>query len=131
MTTDPSNAPDAGGGSSDQPKEQAPEDSAKIRFHTPARVKAAAPVDVDLDDTGIAMLDGLTIGAIVDGKYRVDEFLGRGAMGVVVAATHTALGERVALKFLRFQHKLVGKKEDFKARFKREARATRRRRSHA
>jgi serine/threonine-protein kinase len=34
------------------------------------------------------------------GKYRIERVLGVGGMGVVVAATHTTLEERVAIKFL-------------------------------
>ncbi|HEY4118614.1 MAG TPA: serine/threonine-protein kinase, partial [Byssovorax sp.] len=40
-------------------------------------------------------------GALVDGKYRVERVIGAGGMGVVVAAMHLALGERVALKFIK------------------------------
>ena len=39
-------------------------------------------------------------GDILAGKYRVEKILGVGGMGVVVAAMHTELDERVALKFL-------------------------------
>src|SRR5271167_121208 len=39
-------------------------------------------------------------GDILAGKYRVEKILGVGGMGVVVAAMHTELEERVALKFL-------------------------------
>jgi serine/threonine-protein kinase len=39
-------------------------------------------------------------GSIIDGKYRIDRVLGAGGMGVVVAASHLLLGERVAIKFL-------------------------------
>ncbi len=38
--------------------------------------------------------------AVVAGKYRVERVIGRGGMGVVVAARHLQLGQRVALKFL-------------------------------
>ncbi len=39
-------------------------------------------------------------GDVVAGKYRVDRVLGAGGMGVVVAATHTELDQKVALKFI-------------------------------
>src|SRR5258706_16340816 len=37
---------------------------------------------------------------VVAGKYRVERIIGRGGMGVVVAAWHLELDQRVALKFL-------------------------------
>ena len=57
-------------------------------------------------------------GDILAGKYRVENVLGEGAMGVVVAAMHVHLGERVALKFLKPE--LAGNQEVV-ARFLREA----------
>jgi eukaryotic-like serine/threonine-protein kinase len=39
-------------------------------------------------------------GDLVAGKYRVEEVLGEGGMGVVVCALHLQLDERVAIKFL-------------------------------
>ncbi|HTA91533.1 MAG TPA: serine/threonine protein kinase, partial [Polyangiaceae bacterium] len=39
-------------------------------------------------------------GQILAGKFRIERVLGQGGMGVVVAATHIQLDERVALKFL-------------------------------
>jgi serine/threonine-protein kinase len=39
-------------------------------------------------------------GEIVKGKYRIDRVLGEGGMGVVVAARHIGLDQRVAIKFL-------------------------------
>lgn len=59
-------------------------------------------------------------GDILDGKYRVERVLGVGGMGVVVAATHLQLGQRVALKFLL--PTVLGNAEVV-ARFAREARA--------
>ncbi|MGC4088797.1 MAG: protein kinase [Polyangiaceae bacterium] len=40
-------------------------------------------------------------GDVLAGKYRVERILGRGGMGIVVAAVHVQLGQRVALKLLR------------------------------
>ena len=39
-------------------------------------------------------------GDVLAGKYRVDRILGVGGMGVVVAATHLQLEQKVALKFM-------------------------------
>jgi serine/threonine-protein kinase len=39
-------------------------------------------------------------GEILAGKYRVERLLGAGGMGVVLAAHHIELDEKVALKFL-------------------------------
>jgi eukaryotic-like serine/threonine-protein kinase len=41
------------------------------------------------------------VGAVIDEKYRVDAFLGSGAMSVVAAAYHLELEQPVAIKFLR------------------------------
>jgi len=59
-------------------------------------------------------------GDVIDGKYRVERILGMGGMGVVVAATHVELEQRVALKFLLPQ---AASHPDVAARFAREARA--------
>jgi len=40
-------------------------------------------------------------GAIVDGKYRIDGFLGAGGMGIVLSATHLELDAPVAIKVVR------------------------------
>jgi len=56
----------------------------------------------------------------IAGKYRVDRVIGRGGMGVVVAATHEQLEQRVALKFLLAE---AASNPDVVARFLREARA--------
>ncbi len=59
-------------------------------------------------------------GDVLAGKYRVERVLGRGGMGVVVAAMHLQLGQRVALKFLLPQ---ATETADAIERFLREARA--------
>jgi serine/threonine-protein kinase len=59
-------------------------------------------------------------GELVGGKYRVERVIGVGGMGVVVAASHIALGQLVAIKFLQPES---GKDPEARARFLREARA--------
>jgi serine/threonine-protein kinase len=59
-------------------------------------------------------------GDILAHKYRVEKVLGVGGMGVVVAAMHTELDERVALKFLLPS---AAQNPSVVARFNREARA--------
>jgi serine/threonine-protein kinase len=59
-------------------------------------------------------------GEVLLGKYRVDKVLGAGGMGVVVAATHLGLDEKVAIKFLLSD---VARNPDNVQRFSREARA--------
>jgi serine/threonine-protein kinase len=59
-------------------------------------------------------------GTIVGGKYRLEEVLGKGGMGVVVRAVHLQLGEAVALKFLLGDK---AKERAYVERFVREARA--------
>jgi tRNA A-37 threonylcarbamoyl transferase component Bud32 len=63
----------------------------------------------------------VTPGDVVLKKYRVERLLGMGAMGIVAEATHLALDQRVAIKFM-----LPGKDTggDQYARFIREARAS-------
>jgi serine/threonine-protein kinase len=63
---------------------------------------------------------GVVPGDVLAGKYRVERVLGVGGMGVVVAAHHVQLDERVALKFLLPE---MLAKLDLVARFLREARA--------
>ncbi len=63
----------------------------------------------------------VAIGDVVAGKYRVEERIGSGAMGVVFAARHVELGERVALKFL---NPIYGENEQARSRFSREAKNT-------
>ncbi|HEY5922313.1 MAG TPA: serine/threonine-protein kinase [Kofleriaceae bacterium] len=59
-------------------------------------------------------------GTVIAGKYRVERKLGRGGMGVVVAAEHLELRAPVALKFLADRY---AGRVDIVERFLREARA--------
>lgn len=59
-------------------------------------------------------------GQILGGKYRIDRVLGAGGMGMVVAATHLQLDERIAIKFLLPE---ALRNPEAVARFGREARA--------
>jgi serine/threonine protein kinase len=45
--------------------------------------------------------DGIAVGSLIDGKYRVLGELGRGAMGVVVLAHDETLARRVAVKLVQ------------------------------
>jgi serine/threonine protein kinase len=65
-------------------------------------------------------------GDVLLGKYRVEEILGQGGMGVVVAAQHLELGDRVAIKLLLDD---IRDDPENQERFLREARAARRIRS--
>jgi serine/threonine-protein kinase len=60
------------------------------------------------------------LGQVLAGKYRIERVLGQGGMGVVVAATHLQLEERVAIKFLLPS---AMENQETVARFAREARA--------
>jgi serine/threonine protein kinase/Tol biopolymer transport system component len=59
-------------------------------------------------------------GDVLAGKYRVERVIGKGGMGMVVAAMHLQLDKRVALKFLLPE---VAANPTLVARFGREARA--------
>src|ERR1700689_275649 len=63
---------------------------------------------------------GVHEGQIFAGKYRVEKVLGVGGMGVVVAAQHVQLDEKVAIKFLL---PTMLSNEEVVGRFAREARA--------
>ena len=60
------------------------------------------------------------VGQLVAGKYRIQQMLGRGGMGVVMAALHEQLNQHVALKFLTDD---AYQQPEAVARFLREARS--------
>lgn len=59
-------------------------------------------------------------GDLLDGKYRFEHELGRGAMGTVWTAVHESLGQRVAIKIIAPEH---AASSELRVRFEREARA--------
>lgn len=69
---------------------------------------------------GSNLTAGVREGDVLAGKYRIERVLGIGGMGVVVAAHHLQLDERVAIKFLLSE--MLANAEAM-ARFSREARA--------
>jgi serine/threonine-protein kinase len=60
------------------------------------------------------------IGTTIDGRYRLDERLGAGGMGVVYKGVHTGTGKSVAVKFL---HDAFAGTPDLVKRFEREVAA--------
>jgi eukaryotic-like serine/threonine-protein kinase len=83
-------------------------------------VDAAASGSGSSFDLEVSMDDAIRRGEVVGDKYRIEGVLGTGAMGIVYAAHHLLLDERVALKVLRTE--LVAYPDAVK-RFTREARA--------
>ncbi len=77
-----------------------------------------------MSNSNDVQVDMPQIGDTLVGKYRIEEILGKGGMGVVAAARHLKLGQRVAIKFL-----IHSDHEETVARFLREARAAVRLRS--
>lgn len=59
-------------------------------------------------------------GDVIAGKYRIDKLVGRGGMGVVLAAQHLALGQTVAIKVLAVDGLDEVRKREAGARFLRE-----------
>ena len=81
-------------------------------------VVAALAPGLDRDDALGEV--GLASGQVIDGRYALGEVLGRGGMGIVVAAEHESLGEAVAIKVLK---PAAMENERARQRFLREARA--------
>jgi serine/threonine-protein kinase len=78
---------------------------------------AAASSKPDLPVSGA---DVPAVGEVIASKYEVEKVLGAGGMGIVVAARHHQLGQRVAIKFMRAEAALD---TNAASRFLREARA--------
>jgi serine/threonine-protein kinase len=63
-------------------------------------MRALAPLDISRPPPAPRAESGVQCGQVLAGKYRVERVLGVGGMGIVVAAHHIHLDERVALKLL-------------------------------
>lgn len=70
--------------------------------------------------SAVALAKGPSPGTIIAGKYEVESVLGFGGMGLVIAARHLQLDERIAIKLLRDDVELA---PDHVERFIREAQA--------
>ncbi|HJL30506.1 MAG TPA: serine/threonine-protein kinase, partial [Polyangiaceae bacterium LLY-WYZ-15_(1-7)] len=77
------------------------------------------PLD-DLPEPAEPEVDPL-LGQVLDDRYRIEEILGEGGMGVVYLATHVALNKRMALKVLQGD---MAKDETVVARFIQEAQSS-------
>ncbi len=71
------------------------------------------------DDTPLQVQDAL-IGQVLEGRYKVLEFLGRGGMSTVYKVEHLILSKILAIKFLQAQ---LASKSDSVMRFQREGKA--------
>ena len=87
---------------------------------------AAARQRLDEGNRSFAtLLDGLaegtgTVGRVISGRFRVEHVIGSGSMGIVLAARHLELDERVAIKLIRAEMQRV---PGVLQRFAREAKA--------
>ncbi|MBW2527177.1 MAG: protein kinase [Deltaproteobacteria bacterium] len=81
------------------------------RFQSAAELKAAIEAATTrsegFDDTiaalGDTQSDGLEVGTLLDGKFRIERLLGEGAMGAVYEITHVLTQHRRAMKLLHAQ----------------------------
>ncbi|MBI2568943.1 MAG: serine/threonine protein kinase [Candidatus Schekmanbacteria bacterium] len=84
----------------------------------------AETVDADVATEAAVLSTGLVrLGEIILGKYRVEQLLGRGGMGVVYLAHDTYIDRKVALKVIRFDVDISGARRlELAERLAREAR---------
>ena len=68
-------------------------------FVSNANFCAYCGATIQMEQVGASNME--RVGSVIDNTFRVDGIVGVGSMGVVYAATHLALGRKVALKVLR------------------------------
>ncbi|APR77188.1 Serine/threonine-protein kinase pkn3 [Minicystis rosea] len=88
-------------------------------WNNPGHVAPRASICADKSGL-FAMTVPIAPGDVLAGKYRVERILGKGGMGMVVAAMHLSLEKRVALKLLLPE---LMQTPELVARFAREAKA--------
>jgi len=85
-------------GSGDRPK-LPPRPGSPVRTEPPA-VEAEAPKHPSTAPPPPSPVAAFDVGNVVAGKYMVERVIGEGGLGIVVAAKHLKLGQRVAIKYL-------------------------------
>src|ERR1700690_4194263 len=104
-----------GGRAADSP----PEWQGAASKKPPGATLELVEADIDAPATVNPAGEGLVPGAILADKYMIEREIGRGGIGVIVAAHHVHLDQRVAIKYL--QRKVLGNRTILE-RFVREAR---------
>jgi eukaryotic-like serine/threonine-protein kinase len=87
---------------------------------TPHSNTAADAVHVYAPESNTYSPEDYAVGQVLSGRFRVEHVIGVGSMGVVLAAKHLELDERVAIKFIRAEMQQV---PGVLSRFAREAKA--------
>ena len=73
-------------------------------------------------DSGLPTAADPLVGRLIAEKFRIEAFVGRGAMGAVYRATQLTLKKRIAIKVMNAE-KAAKKDGTYVSRFKREAKA--------
>jgi len=87
--------------------------------HTHAGLPESA-LNVYAPESNTFSPEDYAVGQIISGRFRVEHVIGIGSMGIVLAARHLELDERVAIKFIRSEMQAV---PGVLSRFAREAKA--------
>src|SRR6187551_2468887 len=88
--------------------------------HSPHSTSAVDAVNVYAPESNTYSPEDYAVGQVLSGRFRVEHVIGIGSMGVVLAAKHLELDERVAIKFIRAEMQQV---PGVLSRFAREAKA--------